>query len=467
MNKRFRTALLVGAAALPAGAWAVGAAGTVAAPYLELPMGARGTGMAEAFSGISDDVNALYYNPAGLTAMDSAQLELMHIEGFGGINYENLGLAVPAEQVGLDIWGTVGLSYTLVQVADTPRTQAVPGTGGNVYDQGYADLGFMYTAGDSVIALSYAWQATKLYSVGATLKAINEKVDTVDGWGMALDIGLLSRPEALRGISAGMTLTNLGVSPDHGAALPSDVRVGFGYDWKNPFTGKGLADRLLIDLDAIAPIVPVDGPWRTALGFEYTRWFKEDYFGVLRTGYQATEGVTEMNGVAVGCGLGTHWNGIDVGIDYAWVPYGILGNMNRVAIQAAFGTKERPKPTNDIHGLYLYPPANVAVSSGDRQARVSWEPQKGRVDGYNLYMSYNPASGKWTRLNKAPITSPSQTINGLYNGYKVFFAVSTLAKKEGNLYQESDKSPSVVAMPQGGAAPRLPTKKVGAPPPLP
>jgi hypothetical protein len=466
MKQHLRTALLIGTAALPAAAWAVGAAGTVSSPYLELPMGARGEGMAEAFSGISNDVNAMYYNPAGLTAMETAQLELMHIEGFGGINYENLGLAVPAEQVGLDIWGTVGISYTLVQVDDTPRTQALPASQGGGYDQAYADQGFVYTAGDSVITLSYAWQATKLYSVGATVKAINEKVDTVNGWGLAFDIGVLSRPEALRGISAGLTLTNLGVSPDQGASLPSDARVGFGYDWKNPFTGTGLADRLLIDLDAIAPIVPVDGPWRTALGFEYTRWFKEDYFGILRTGYQATEGVTEMNGVAVGCGIGTHWNGIDVGLDYSWVPYGLLGDMNRVAIQAAFGTKDRPKPTKDIHGLYLYPPANVVASAGDRQARVSWEPQKGRVDGYNLYMTYNPAGGKWTRLNKAPITTASQTVNGLYNGYKVYFAVSTLAKKEGNLYQESDKSPSVMASPQGSAAPRMP-RGAGAPPPLP
>jgi len=465
MMQRIRTAVLITAAALPAAAWAVGAAGTVSAPYLELPMGARGEGMAEAFSGISDDVNAMYYNPAGLTTMDTAQLELMHIEGFGGINYENLGLAVPSEQVGLDIWGTVGLSYTLVQVADTPRTRALPASQGGGYDQQYADLGFMYTAGDSVISLSYAWQATKLYSVGATLKAINEKVDTVNGWGMAFDVGVLSRPEALRGISAGFTLTNLGVSPDHGASLPSDARVGFGYDWKNPFTGKALNDRLLLDIDAIAPIVPVDGPWRAALGFEYKRWFKEDYFGVLRSGYQATQGVTQMNGFALGCGIGTQLNGIDVSMDYAWVPYGILGNMNRVAIQAAFGTKARPKPAKDIHGLYLYPPANVRATAGDRLARVSWEPQKGRVDGYNLYMTYNPAGGKWTRLNKAPIAGTSQTINGLYNGYKVYFAVSTLAKKEGNLFQESDKSPSVMAAPQGGPAPKAPAG--GGPPPLP
>lgn len=76
---------------LPALASAFGAAGAASSPYLKLPMGARGTGMGEAFSGIANDVNALYYNPAGLTAMDAAQLQLMHLEGFGGVRYENLG----------------------------------------------------------------------------------------------------------------------------------------------------------------------------------------------------------------------------------------------------------------------------------------------------------------------------------------------------------------------------------------
>jgi hypothetical protein len=72
-------------------------------------------------------------------------------------------------------------------------------------------------------------------------------------------------------------------------------------------------------------------------------------------------------------------------------------------------------------------------------------------------MSYNPASGQWTRLNKAPITTAGLTINSLYNGYKVYFAVSTLAKKAGNLYRESDKSPSVMVVPQG-AAPQAPAR---------
>ncbi len=61
-------ALIVGLGLIPWRLSAYGAAGAAAAPYLKLPMGARGTAMGEAFSGIADDVSALYYNPAGLTS---------------------------------------------------------------------------------------------------------------------------------------------------------------------------------------------------------------------------------------------------------------------------------------------------------------------------------------------------------------------------------------------------------------
>ncbi len=94
---------------------------------------------------------------------------------------------MPAELVGLDVWGTVGFSYTLVSVDDIPRTQIQPGTA-DTFDQAYADRGFMFTSGASVVTASYAWQATKLYSIGATFKAINEKVDTDSGWGLAGDV---------------------------------------------------------------------------------------------------------------------------------------------------------------------------------------------------------------------------------------------------------------------------------------
>jgi hypothetical protein len=447
-----RRALFVAAMAaalLPRQAFAWGAAGAAAAPYLKLPMGARGTGMGEAFSGIANDVNALYYNPAGLTAMEASQLELMHLEGFGGVRYENLGLAVPAELVGLDLWGTIGMSYTLVAIEDTPRTRIDPNDPSHqAFDQAWADRGFMFTAGASVVTFSYAWQATKYYSIGGSVKAINEKIDTVQGWGIAGDFGLLSRPEVVKGLSAGMTLQNMGTSPTPNASLPIVLRLGLGYDWDAPFTKEMQDDKLLMGVDIVSPIVPVDGVWHVSVGTEYTRWFDQQ-FASFRVGYKAPTDLGALAGLSLGGGFGTELPGANLSLDYAWTPYGELGNMHRISLSATFGPKPRKKGHGGINGFYLFPPVSVQAVAGDKQARVVWTAQTGRLDGYNLYCTYNPAGGKWIRMNKAPITGTSQQVTRLYNGYKVYFAVTTIAKKADNLYQESEKSTPVAVVPQG------------------
>jgi hypothetical protein len=59
---------------LPGLVQAFGAAGASSSPYLKLPMGARATGMGEAFTGIADDDQAMFYNPAGLTQLNSIRL---------------------------------------------------------------------------------------------------------------------------------------------------------------------------------------------------------------------------------------------------------------------------------------------------------------------------------------------------------------------------------------------------------
>ncbi|HTB22763.1 MAG TPA: PorV/PorQ family protein [bacterium] len=430
------TALVSGFALLPGMAHAYGAAGVVSAPILELPMGVRGEGMGEAFTGIADDVNSVYYNPAGLTALDSVQLELMNIQSFGGVQYENIGLATPTDMLGVNVWSTFALSYTLVNVDDTPLTLEDP-------SGAFLQTPYSFTAGYSVLTLSYAWQATQAFSVGMTVKAINQKVYTSEGWGVAADLGVMTRQ--FDGLSAGADLENVGTSPEPNTTLPTELRMGLGYDWENPFTGEQNADKMLFDADLIMPVVPVDQEWELNVGGEYTHDFGKQY-GVLRAGYEFPQTVLgAQSSFSVGGGIGTHISGMDLSLDYSWTPYGELGDQQRIALTGTFGAKLRTPAAPK--GNYLYPPDNVVAQAGPRSARISWDPQKGKVDGYDIYMSYSPNAKEWTRLNKAPITSTSMTVKNLYAGYKVYFCVSTLAHKSGEVYRESDKSKVVVVTP--------------------
>jgi hypothetical protein len=446
---RLAPALLAGILLMPAMASAFGAAGAASSPYLKLPMGARGTGMGEAFTGIADDAEAMFYNPAGMTQLESAHLLLMHDESFGGIRYEHLAVAVPADKVGLDIWGSVGFSYTLVAIEDIPRTRILPGTP-DTYDQAYADRGFKFTSGASDVAVSYAWQATKLYSIGATVKFLNEKVDTVDGWGMAGDIGLFSKlDDMMSGLQAGMTIQNIGTSPTH-APLPVNLRMGLGHIWKHPFSDPDDdADKLSTDVDFIMPIVPVDGSPHLAVGTEYFRWFGHS-FGAARVGYRFPTDLGALAGLTAGFGVGYQGGGNDVSLDYTFVPYGELGNAHRIALNAFFGSKPRVAGIRKTGPLVV--PYGLKGKSGDQSALLSWQPSPVKVDGYNVYMAYNPATGPWYRVKSH--NHYETTVNKLYNGYNIYFAVSAIRKKADGSWEETAKSAPVLVRP---SAPRADT----------
>jgi len=52
--------------------------GTKGAAFLKLGQGARAIGMGESFVAVGDDVNALFWNPAGIARIKERQLTFMY-----------------------------------------------------------------------------------------------------------------------------------------------------------------------------------------------------------------------------------------------------------------------------------------------------------------------------------------------------------------------------------------------------
>ena len=468
------------------------AGGSTAAPYLQIPMGARATGMGEAFSGIADDTEAMYYNPAGLTQVDGTAASFMHMQGFGGINYEHLAVAAPAENLGIDVWGTVGISYTNVNmdnvqrsvsnVADTVDYPSGSGWIGNPGDfsQAYWDHNFQFGYSASVFGLSYAWQATKSFSLGATAKYMHEELDDKNGNGFAADMGMFINSPLMPGIGAGLVLQNVGVSPLDGP-LPMQLRTGLGYKIDHPFSPSYYpVDDLNLGLDIVLPISPAGQPVDANVGMEYKRWFGNNA-GALRVGYRYPDDLGTTAGLTAGGGYSFDFIGAVVSLDYAFVPYGDLGVSQRIAVSGIFGGKPRPTPTAPKAAQAQ----GVQAVAGDRSAQIYWRPNTDDVQGYNLYMAYKPA-GPWYKLNKLPLKTTSQHVGSLYNGVTTYFYVSAVSKPAGpgGPSGESAKSVIVGIVPRPGgsmqsapAAPALPpvpsvapaAKPVAAPalPPLP
>ncbi len=170
--------------------------------FLAIGVGARALGMAGAHSAVSDDVNAGYWNPAGLTQVSyDYEGSLMHAQYFAGIaNYDYLGLATR-----VDSTSAIGLSIIRFAVDDIPDTRFLYDANGAL---NYDNIRF-FSAADYAFLFTYAKQLSWLggISLGGNVKIIHRKAGNfANAWGYGLDAGLQKRFDSW---GLGLTLRDL------------------------------------------------------------------------------------------------------------------------------------------------------------------------------------------------------------------------------------------------------------------
>ncbi|MGB0839783.1 MAG: PorV/PorQ family protein [Chitinophagales bacterium] len=150
--------------------------------FLSLGVGARGLAMGNAVSASTRDVTAGYWNPAGLSDVDSLQVAAMHAEWFAGIaKYDYAGFALPIA----DGDQAISLSVIRFAVDNIPNTLFILEPDGSI---NYDNIS-VFSAADYAALLSYARSFGNL-RVGATAKVINRRVGTfATAWGVGLDLG--------------------------------------------------------------------------------------------------------------------------------------------------------------------------------------------------------------------------------------------------------------------------------------
>ena len=429
--------------------------GVTAAPYLNLGIGARACGMGEAYTSVVDDVEAGYWNPGALVGVTSPQFSFMHNAGFGGTSYEYLGFAEPAEQLGIDIWGTIGITALLVRVEDIPVTKE-DGIGGYSYAQEAS--GDVYGVGGTVIGLSYSWQAAKLLSVGATIKLINQKVALEEGWIPAMDVGLLTKTY-FEGFDVGMMFQNISYTTLNGAPLPFNLKFGISYKAPRLFTSEiNPKDKLVLAVDGILPITPANMPIGLHTGLEY-EYNMADNIVKLRAGYrfngnkQFTSDLGSFAGFTSVAGYSRIFEGMAVSFDYAFIPYGELGTMNRVSMTISLNQPAplpspsptlSPSPEATPVAAPVLPPKDIALKVMKKKIAVTWSDEnKDKLLGYNVYMSYKPG-GKYYQLNKMPLNNSSLYVGPLKSGLRVYVVVTSVNLKG----KESEYSLEMSAVPK-------------------
>jgi len=168
--------------------------GSTAAPFLSIGIGPRAVGMGGAFTATANDITALYWNPAGVARMGGSGAYFSHTKWFADINFN-----YAAAMLSLGDWGTVGGSVTVLDYGETEITTVKEPDG----------TGAKYGAKDLAMGLHYAMNLTDRFSIGGTVKYVQQSIWNTSASTVAFDLGVLFLSE-IYGLRIGATISNFG-----------------------------------------------------------------------------------------------------------------------------------------------------------------------------------------------------------------------------------------------------------------
>jgi len=301
MNKILVAASLLAVCIMPAsGALGRNDAGTSSAQFLKLDIGARAAGMGGAFAGVSDDSTAMYWNPAGLNRIPGGTVTLMHAAWFEGMSYDWFSFTQEVLNVGTIGIGAQNMSYGSIKKLDS--------TG--------LETGAMNPS-DRAVTVSYGNRFLGV-PAGINVKYISSTIDS-SASAYAFDFGVMM---GLRGdrLMIGAAIQNVGKGlkfVNVESPLPMNVKIGGAYNFRKNWLAA-------LDINS-----PVDSAVSFGAGTEYVHKMHDGLSFVLRAGYNTRNNDTGgINGITAG--FGVKFSGYS--LDYAFVPYGNLGDTNRISI---------------------------------------------------------------------------------------------------------------------------------------
>jgi long-subunit fatty acid transport protein len=185
--------------------------GVSTAGFLEITQGVRAAGMGGAFCGIADDISALYWNPAGLSALKKRELVVSRCFWIADTAIDFAGYAQPVLE------GVLGGALIAM---DTEGGEEVTDSG---------KTGKELAVKCSAISASYAKRMLKEIAVGASIKFIKQDYAGYKGEGISYDLGAIAH---LSPLSLGLCFQNLGSDIEIENVknpLPMRIRAGVGY----------------------------------------------------------------------------------------------------------------------------------------------------------------------------------------------------------------------------------------------
>ncbi|HAH31046.1 MAG TPA: hypothetical protein DCL44_01890 [Elusimicrobia bacterium] len=287
------------------------AAGTACADFLNLPTSARAAAMGGAYSAISDEASAIYWNPAGLVQIPKLSAVFMRSQYVADISYQ---YAAYAQR--LSHSDVIGISALFTDIGTLDNTDV----DGN-------KLG-TFSPKDQVFTLSYSKAILEFsdkdmdVSVGIAIKQIHSDI-VHSAKSYAGDFGIMTYNFKDIPYRLAVTVSNFGKGLRYDKeenTLPLTLKLG---------ASVNLFRSLLFSTDAV---FPKQNKPNVLVGTELATEPNELTRLYLRAGLNTQRLSDGLGGLSLGVGATLHF----FSLDYAFVPMGDLGTTHRISITFDF-----------------------------------------------------------------------------------------------------------------------------------
>ena len=310
-------------------------AGTTAAEFLKIPVGARASAIS-AYTATVNDPSSMVLNPAGLADIGSVEIQVEVTDWYLDINHSYLGAALPTKK------GAVGVHVLAMNYGEFEETTA----------EAQGLTGRTFNAYSVSFGVSYAQYLIPQFTIGGTAKVVYEQIVKSSASTFAFDVGTIY-DTPFYGVRFGVSVTNIGAKmqmtgndliissdPDEAGEgnyepdaklvtdqfdLPLMLKVGLAWD--------------AIDRDGVRATIAVDGnnpsnnTQSLSVGGEVSLLNNKIFLrgGIPYIGQK--DAIETFNG---GIGVKYTRNNIGVAFNYTYHGYNYLGDVNKLSIQVFF-----------------------------------------------------------------------------------------------------------------------------------
>ena len=287
------------------------AQGTTGFELLRSEISPRGAAMAGALVGFESQIDALFYNPAGLSSVENRQVNVTYLNHMMDIESGFIAYGHRYHE-----WGVFGVGINYINYGEFQEATA------------YGELtGETFGAHDFLLTMGYGRRMNKLLALGLNVKYIHSSIWNRSSSAYAFDIGgLVYTP--FDNTKIGFGIFNIGQTLsgfyDYKDKLPLGYKIGLSKQLAHLPLEFGIQAEKFQDSDIYF-----------SAGGEFTL---SEMFQ-LRLGWTTRSGeqhVDSDNDIFAGLSAGLGFKTSGVLVDYSYTSWGELGSLTRFSIGGVF-----------------------------------------------------------------------------------------------------------------------------------